>query len=131
MQYPVAIEMGHTTQAFGLVAPDLPGCFSAGDTLEETLAQAQEAINAWMETALDTGQTIPQPSSIEALRAAHGEWKDWIWGVVRLDPAVLDDKLERVNISLPRRVLHRLDALARAAGESRSGFIARMAISGG
>jgi metal-responsive CopG/Arc/MetJ family transcriptional regulator len=45
-----------------------------------------------------------------------------------MDPAMLDDKLERVNISLPRRVLHRLDAQARAAGETRSGFIASMAL---
>ena len=43
---------------------------------------------------------------------------------------MLDETLERVNISLPRRVLHRLDALARDAGETRSGLIARMAIEG-
>ena len=53
-----------------------------------------------------------------------------VWAVVKVDPAVLDDTLERVNISLPRRVLHRLDALARATGETRSGFIARMALEG-
>lgn len=41
---------------------------------------------------------------------------------------MLDNTLERVNIRLPRRVLHRLDALARDASESRSGFIARIAI---
>jgi metal-responsive CopG/Arc/MetJ family transcriptional regulator len=41
---------------------------------------------------------------------------------------MLDDKLERVNISLPRRVLHRLDARARDAGETRSGFIALMVV---
>ena len=39
---------------------------------------------------------------------------------------MLDNTLDRVNISLPRRVLHRLDARARSAGEIRSGFIARM-----
>jgi hypothetical protein len=53
-----------------------------------------------------------------------------VWAVVEADPAVLDDTLERVNISLTRRVLHRLDALARATGETRSGFIARMALEG-
>ena len=41
---------------------------------------------------------------------------------------MLDNTLERVNISLPRRALHRLDARARGAGETRSGFIARMAV---
>ena len=48
--------------------------------------------------------------------------------LVKIDPAMLDNTLERVNISLPRRVLRRLDARARNAGETRSGFIARMAI---
>lgn len=79
MRYPIAIEPGTDATAWGVVVPDLPGCFSAGGTLEETM---------------------------------------------------LDDTLERVNISLPRRVLHRLDAQARSAGETRSGFIARMAVEG-
>jgi predicted RNase H-like HicB family nuclease len=130
MRYPVAIEPGSEGEAFGVVVPDLPGCFSAGDTMEEAMVQAEEAIAAWIETALDAGQDIPQPSSVEALRKAHKEWKGWVWAVVKLDPAVLDDTLERVNISLPRRVLHRLDALARASGETRSGFIARVALEG-
>jgi metal-responsive CopG/Arc/MetJ family transcriptional regulator len=45
---------------------------------------------------------------------------------VKVDPAMLDEALERVDISLRRRVLHRLDSMARSAGETRSGFIARM-----
>ena len=128
MRYPVAIELGTEIEAFGVVVPDLPGCFSAGDTIEEAMARAEEAITAWIETALDSGQDIPQPSGIDVLRKKHKEWKTWVWAVVKVDPAVLDDTLERVNISLPRRVLHRLDALARAAGETRSGYIARMAL---
>lgn len=92
------------------------------------MVHAEEAIAAWIETALDSGQDIPQPSSVDAFRKKHKQWKSWVWAVVKLDPAVLDDTLERVNISLPRRVLHRLDALARASGETRSGFIAKMAL---
>ena len=38
------------------------------------------------------------------------------------------DTIERVNITLPRRVLRRLDRKAKEAGETRSGYIARMAI---
>lgn len=121
MRYPIAIESSH--KGFGVVVPDLPGCFSADDTREE-------AIVAWIETAIDAGQDISQPSGIEALRKAHKEWKGWAWAVVKVDPAALDDTLERMNISLPRRVLRRLDALAGATGETRSGFIARMALEG-
>ena len=56
------------------------------------------------------------------------DYADWAFGVAAVDPALLDDTTERVNITLPRRVLKRLDALARAAGESRSGFIAQLTL---
>jgi len=130
MRYPIAIEPGSDTTAWGVVVPDLPGCFSAGDTLEEAMIQAEEAITGWIEVALDAGQAIPTPSPIEALRVTHPDFAGWVWALVKVDPAMLDDALERVNISLPRRVLHRLDARARSSGETRSGFIARMAIEG-
>jgi len=128
MRYPIAIEPGTDVTAWGVVVPDLPGCFSAGDMMEEALIQAEEAVTVWIETILDAGRAIPQPSAIDALRAAHPEFEGWLWGLVKIDPAMLDNTLERVNISLPRRVLHRLDARARRSGETRSGFIARMAI---
>ena len=47
-----------------------------------------------------------------------------------MDPAALDSTIERVNITLPRRVLLRLDAQVRAAGESRSGYIAQLTMEG-
>lgn len=131
MHYPVAIEPGNDKTAWGVVVPDLPGCFSAGDTLDEALAQAEDAIIAWIDAAIDDERDIPPPSDIESLRAVHGELAHWVWALVRIDPSMLDDTMERVNISLPRRVLHRLDARARHAGETRSGFIARMAVEGG
>ena len=130
MRYPVAIEPGSDATAWGVVVPDLPGCFSAGDTLEDAMIQAEEAIALWIEVAIDEGKDIPVPSPIEALRAAHPDFEGWTWALVKIDPAMLDDPLERVNISLPRRVLHRLDARARRAGETRSGYIARMAVEG-
>jgi len=130
MRYPIVIEPGTDATAWAVVLPDLPGCFSAGDTLEEALIQAEDAITGWIETALDDGQAIPPPTRMEDLRTAHPEFEGRILALVKVDPAMLDDTLERVNISLPRRVLHRLDARAKSTGETRSGFIARMAIEG-
>ena len=127
MRYPIAIETGSETTAFGVVVPDLPGCFSAGDTLDEALAGAEEAAAAWIDAALDAGEAIPAPSGLEALRQ-NADYADWTFGVITLDPALLDDTIERVNITLPRRVLKRLDAMARAAGESRSGYIAHLTL---
>ena len=127
MRYPIAIESGDETTAFGVIVPDLPGCFSAGDTLDEAMAGAEEAAAAWIDAALDAGESIPAPSSLDAVRG-NPDYAGWTFGVISLDPALLDDTIERVNVTLPRRVLRRLDALARAAGESRSGYIAHLTL---
>jgi predicted RNase H-like HicB family nuclease len=127
MRYPVAIEPGTDTTAFGVVVPDLPGCFSAGDTLDEALANTEEAAAGWIDAALDAGLAIPAPSSLASLRD-NPDYAGWTYAVITVDPALLDDSIERVNITLPRRVLKRLDSLARAAGESRSGYIAQLTL---
>jgi len=55
MKYPIAIEPGDADHAFGVAVPDLPGCFSAGDTLDEAMDNAREAIDLWLETVIDDG----------------------------------------------------------------------------
>lgn len=87
MRYPIAIEPGTDATAWGVVVPDLPGCFSAGDTLEDAMTQAEAAITGWIEATLDAGQDIPRPSPIETLRAAHPEFKGWLWALVKPDTA--------------------------------------------
>jgi len=42
--------------------PSLPGCFAQGETKEEALAQARDAIATWIEGAQATGQPIPEDS---------------------------------------------------------------------
>lgn len=127
MRYPIAIEPGDAEHAFGVVVPDLPGCFSAGDTLDEAIDNAREAIELWLETVIDDGDVIPEAGHI-ANHQANPEFSGWVWAVVTIDLAALSDKTERINITLPARVLRRIDAAAKAAGESRSGFIARRSL---
>ena len=129
MNYPIAIEPGDKRHAFGVAVPDLPGCFSAGDTLDEAIENAKEAIGLWLETVIDDGGAVPEPRHI-TVHQAKAEYAGWIWAVVSVDLAELADKIERVNITLPARVLRRIDAAAKAAGESRSGFIAHLALRG-
>ncbi|MGV2899053.1 type II toxin-antitoxin system HicB family antitoxin [Achromobacter sp. AGC78] len=128
MKYPIAIEPGSETQAWGVVVPDLPGCFSAADSgIDEAIENAKEAIELWIETALDSGTPVPVATSI-AGHQTNPEFAGWVWAIVEIDPAVMDDTIERINITLPRRILARIDAKARAAGESRSGYIAHLAL---
>ena len=129
MKYPIAIEPGNAKTAWGVVVPDLPGCFSAADSgIDEAIDNAKESIELWIETAIDAGQNIPKPSSIAELQKKK-EFKGWVWAIVEINPALLSDEIERVNITLPKRVLARLDAKAKEAGENRSAFIAHLAIS--
>lgn len=130
MRYPIAIELGDESHAFGVVVPDLTGCFSAGDTMDEAIDNAKEAIELWLETVIDEGGVIPEPKSISE-HQANSDYSGWIWAVVTIDLAELSDKVERVNITLPSRVLRRIDADAKAAGESRSGFIAHRVLGQG
>ncbi len=104
MYYPIAIEPGDETHAFGVVVPDLPGCFSGGDTLEEAIENAKEAVALWIETALDNDREIPKPSPIASVQA-NEEYTGWVMALVDVDPALVDAKAERVNITIPRRIL--------------------------
>lgn len=124
MRYTIAIEPGDEQHAFGVVVPDLPGCFSGGDTLDEAIDNAREAIELWLETVIDDGGSVPAPRPISE-HQSDPEYSGWIWVVVDVDLASLSDKVERVNITLPARVLRRIDAAAKAVGETRSGYIAR------
>jgi predicted RNase H-like HicB family nuclease len=128
MKYPIAIEMGGPKKSWGVVVPDLSGCFSAADSgIDEAIENAKEAIELWIEVALDQEMEIPRPSMITDLQKKK-EYRGWIWAVAEVDPALLSDEIERINITLPKRVLSRLDAKAKKAGESRSGFIADLAL---
>ena len=80
MKYPFVVEPGDENHAFGVVVPDLPGCFSAGDTLAEAFANAREAINLWLEVAIDEGREIPMPSPVSEI-AKNPDYAGWIVGV--------------------------------------------------
>ena len=127
MRYPITIESGDARHAYGVVVPDLPGCFSAGDTLDAALTNAQEAILLHLEGLLEDGKALPKPSTIERLRRKR-EFRGWTWAVVDVDMSQLGDKAARINITLPQRILRAVDAHARRRGESRSGFLARAAV---
>ncbi len=50
MKFPIVIEVRDKNTAYGVIVPDLPGCFSAGDTLDEAIDNTKEAISLWIET---------------------------------------------------------------------------------
>jgi predicted RNase H-like HicB family nuclease len=128
MLYPIVIEPGDDEHAFGVIVPDLEGCFSAGDTLEEALANAREAIELHLQALLDDGVAPPEPASDLARLAREPDLAGHIFALVEVPLDALDDTVERINITVPRRVLRAIDEAAAKAGESRSGFLAASAL---
>jgi predicted RNase H-like HicB family nuclease len=126
MRYPVVIHKDRKS-AYGVTVPDLPGCFSAGDTLEDALTNAVEAIECHLEGLLLDGDEIPQAKPVEAhLKNKH--FAGGTWALVSVDLSRLASKAKRINITLPERVLALVDEQARREGETRSGLLARAAL---
>jgi len=126
MRYPVVIHKDKTSD-YGVTVPDLPGCFSAGDTLEDALTQAVEAIECHLEGLLLDGEEIPPAQSVET-HLDNRDYADGTWALVSVDLSRLASKAKRINITLPERVLALVDEQARREGETRSGLLARAAL---
>lgn len=48
---------------FLITFPDLPGCMSDGETMDEAIANGRDAFLAWISAAVDMGKPIPKPAS--------------------------------------------------------------------
>jgi len=127
MRYPIVIEPGDDSHAYGVIVPDLPGCFSAGDTLDEAITNASEAILPHIEGLLETGQSVPKTSPIEQHRSSP-DYTDMLWAIASVDMAKINERSKRINITMPERIVAMVDTAAKQAGESRSGFLARAAM---
>jgi predicted RNase H-like HicB family nuclease len=126
MRYPVVIHKDKTSD-YGVSVPDLPGCFSAGDTLEDALTHAVEAIECHLEGLLLDGDEIPPAQSVES-HLKNKAYAGGTWALVTVDLSRLASKAKRINITLPERVLALVDEQARREGETRSGLLARAAL---
>lgn len=129
MLFPIAIERGDESHAYGVVVPDLPGCHSAGDTFEEAFANAKEAIGGWLEVAVDYGDPIPEATTIET-HMDNPDFQGWIWAVVDIDLTPYLGKSHKINITLPDLLVKQIDDFvdSHPGDKTRSGFLSRVAM---
>jgi predicted RNase H-like HicB family nuclease len=106
---------------YGVSFPDLPGCVTAGATLDEAREMAGEALAMHLEGMAEDGDSLPEPSSLDAIMADK-EKRDTVAILVEAPPRAA--KSVRVNITLPDDVLVEIDRYAEAKGYTRSGFLA-------
>ncbi|ENU13706.1 type II toxin-antitoxin system HicB family antitoxin [Acinetobacter baumannii] len=108
MLYPIAIERGTDTEAFGVSVPDIPGCFSAGDTLEEAIENVKEAISSHLEILAEDGEEIPLASDVSKF-IDQEDYRGMIWAVTEVDVSRYLGKPEKINVTLPSRLIRKID----------------------
>ena len=66
--YVAIVEEDGADKAVGIWFPDLPGCFSGGDDLDDALRNAPKAIGLYADSLAEEGRTLPSPRSLSELR---------------------------------------------------------------
>jgi predicted RNase H-like HicB family nuclease len=91
--YVAIVEDAGAGRAVGIWFPDLPGCFSAGDDVDDALHNAHEALALYAEAEAREGRVLPKPRTISALKS---------------DPAVIPDLRDHIValIELDTRTVH-------------------------
>ena len=112
---------------YGVTVPDLPGCFTVGDTVDDAIVQTVEAIKCHIEGLALDGETIPTLRSIE-FHQKNPDYTDGIWALVSVTLDKLPGESRRVNITVPELLLALIDHHAKQHGETRSRFIAQAAM---
>jgi predicted RNase H-like HicB family nuclease len=127
MEIPVAIFKDEGS-VYGVNVPDIRGCHSWGDTIDEALKNAKEAIYSHVETLVELGAPVEIAQSRIEVLAQQAEYAGAVWALVNVELEKLDSKPERINISIPRFVLSKIDDFAASRHETRSGVISRAAL---
>jgi predicted RNase H-like HicB family nuclease len=127
MKFTIAIEAGTKKTAVGVVVPDLPGCFSAGDTVEEAFENARQAIEIHCEMLAEDKKDLPVVRSMSAWQKDR-EFKGWAWGIVDVEVEKFFGPAEKINITVPALTLRRIDAYVESHhAASRSAFLVKAA----
>jgi predicted RNase H-like HicB family nuclease len=124
MRYPIVLHTDNGV-SYGVTVPDVPGCFSAGDTFDEALEMAEEAIFSHLELLLEDGEDIPTACPI-SVHKDNPDYADGVWAVVNIDITPLLGKSEKINVTLPHLLITKIDKMVAANPKykSRSGFLA-------
>jgi len=81
-QYPIVIDKDPDSD-YGVTVPDLPGCYTFGDTIADVLTQAVEAVECHLEGMLLDGDPIPEPKDI-AYHETNPEYADGVWKTITI-----------------------------------------------
>ena len=127
MQYPIFIHKDEDSD-YGVTVPDLPGCYSAGSTVEEAILNAHEAIECHLEGLLLDNDPIPLKKPLAHYLSFRDEAGAMLV-IIDIDTSKISGKVTRINVSIPERFLRQIDEYAKKHGGNRSGFLVDAAMS--
>jgi Uncharacterized conserved protein len=125
MRYFIGIVHNDEDSAYGIHFPDVPGCFSAADDLDDLPAAASEALSLWLE---DAPQDIT-PRSMAELRAdadVQAALKDGAF-LMSVPMIALTGRTVKANLTMDAGLLDAIDRTAKARNLTRSAFLADLA----
>ena len=122
MEYAVVIHHEEGS-AYGVTVPDLPGCFSAGDTFHQALEKVRESVELHLEGLAEEGLDIPRPTEIDS-HLENPDYAGGTWCLVEVDITPYLGNTEKINVTLPSSVIRKIDA----KHKNRSKFLAEAAL---
>lgn len=121
-QYIAFFERDSEVKGFGVIFPDLPGCVSHGNTYEDAVRMAHEALSLYAD-----GEKMPKPRTLEEIQETWEDWNEWKdkynFTVEHISLLPLRGKKERFNVTLDAGLVARIDRVTK----NRSAFLAEAA----
>ncbi|MBE7372985.1 type II toxin-antitoxin system HicB family antitoxin [Pseudomonas lopnurensis] len=128
MKFPVVLHKDSNSD-YSVTVPDVPGCFSAGETMSEALENVRESLSLHFEGLIADGAPLPQPQEVD-VHATNPDYAGGVWALVDFDVTPFLGKAVRFNATLPEYLLARIDVYVQTHPQqkSRSGFLADAAL---
>ena len=124
MRYTAFIHKDPDTD-YGVSFPDLPGCIAVGETVEQALESATQALAFHIEGIEEDGDDVPRPRPLDEILSDPALAQDREAALLASVPVVRDlGSTTRINVSLDLGLLHAIDSEAKHRKQTRSAFIA-------
>lgn len=126
LHYAVAITKDEGMENYAGVIPDVAGCYTFGDTIDELLTETKSAVESHIATTLEFDLPFEfKTTDIETLKADPDYQDVLAWAFISVDESQFSTKQVRFNVSWSEYLLKRVDEHIAKTHDTRSGFLAK------
>ena len=113
--------------SIGVSFPDFPGCVASGETVDQALRNGRESLEFHLEGMLEEKLSIQEETNRVEVSSWIKECKESVYPSL-LEVEIPETQKERVNITLPRYVLNKIDSYTNSHNMKRSSFLTQAAM---